>query len=346
MGMGMGMGPPGSSTVAVQATNDDATASKLSCVTKGYIFDDFVHLFVRRSIKRAPIINRGYYARWATMRMLLMQFLESDIANATGPPPKKQILSLGAGFDTTFFQLVVEGRAPHKFVELDFLEVTKKKTMLIASKEVLLSKLGPEKPAIDPGKGEIVSGHYSLLPCDLRSLKDLDDAFTKAGLDAKLPTLIFAECVLIYMNPAASRKVVKWCADKFETAAFVIYEQIHPDDPFGQQMLKNLESRGCPLLGLHDTPTLESKERRFTDLGWQRALALDMDAIYHQQLDPIDRGRIERLEIFDEFEEWNIMQAHYCVAYGVKDDTGVFDNFGFSQKKAENVQRPFIPLIM
>jgi hypothetical protein len=30
-----------------------------SCVTKGYIFDDFVHLFVRRSIKRAPIINRG-----------------------------------------------------------------------------------------------------------------------------------------------------------------------------------------------------------------------------------------------------------------------------------------------
>jgi O-methyltransferase involved in polyketide biosynthesis len=36
-----------------------------------------------------------------------MQFLESDIANATGPPPKKQILSLGAGFDTTFFQLVV-----------------------------------------------------------------------------------------------------------------------------------------------------------------------------------------------------------------------------------------------
>jgi hypothetical protein len=30
-GMGMGMGPPGSSTVAVQATNDDATASKL-CV--------------------------------------------------------------------------------------------------------------------------------------------------------------------------------------------------------------------------------------------------------------------------------------------------------------------------
>uniref|UniRef100_A0A7I4DZ98 Leucine carboxyl methyltransferase 1 homolog n=1 Tax=Physcomitrium patens TaxID=3218 RepID=A0A7I4DZ98_PHYPA len=241
---------------------------------------------------------------------------------------------------------MVEEQSVHKFVEVDFAEVTKKKTMLIATKEVLVSKLGPTKPEIDPGKGEIVSEHYSLLPCDLRDLKTLDDAFTKAQLDAKLPTLILAECVLIYLEPTVSRQVVKWCAEKFETAAFVTYEQIHPDDAFGQQMLRNLESRGCPLLGLHDTPTLESKERRFTDLGWQRALAMDMDAIYHQQLDPIDRGRIERLEIFDEFEEWNIMQAHYCVAYGVKDDTGVFENFGFSDRKGANIEKPAIPPMM
>jgi len=103
-----------------------------------------------------------------------------------------------------------------------YLQVTKKKTMLIATKEVLISKLGPKKPEIDPGKilllfhydllislrcimhylpprlehdheatilgagkGEIVSEHYSLLPCDLRNLKDLDDVFAKAELDAK-----------------------------------------------------------------------------------------------------------------------------------------------------------------
>lgn len=328
-----------SSTTAVQATNDDATASKLSCVTKGYISDDFVHLFVRRSVKRAPIINRGYYARWATMRKLLLQFLESDF------PQKKQILSLGAGFDTTFFQLVGEGRAPYKYVEVDFVEVTKKKTSLVASKEVLLSKLGSEQVEIDPGKGEIVSEHYSLLPCDLRNLKDMDAAFAKAGLDAKLPTLIFAECVLIYLDPAVSRHVVKWCADKFDSAALIIYEQILPDDAFGQQMLRNLESRGCPLLGLHDTPTLESKERRFTDLGWQRALAMDMDAIYHQQLDPVDRSRIERLEIFDEFEEWNIMQAHYCVSYGIKDNIGIFDNFGFSDEKGFVSEEPTLHMM-
>lgn len=42
----------------------------------------------------------------------------------------------------------------------------------------------------------------------------------------RLPTLILAECVLIYLEPTVSRQVVKWCAEKFETAAFVTYEQV------------------------------------------------------------------------------------------------------------------------
>ncbi len=28
---------------------------------------------------------------------------------------------------------------------------------------------------------------------------------------------------------------------------------------------------------------------------------------------------IERLEIWDEFEEWNMIQAHYCIAMAVRD---------------------------
>ena len=86
-----------SNRAAVQATNDDASASKLSvffffllvkislvspyllfvsrenkistdfefgmskrsCVKKGYMKDDYIHLFVRRPLRRSPIINRG-----------------------------------------------------------------------------------------------------------------------------------------------------------------------------------------------------------------------------------------------------------------------------------------------
>jgi tRNA wybutosine-synthesizing protein 4 len=79
--------------------------------------DDYVHLFVKRPVRRSPIINRGYFSRWAAFRKLMSQFLLS------GTSSKKQILSLGAGFDTTYFQLLDEGNGPNLYVELDFKEV-------------------------------------------------------------------------------------------------------------------------------------------------------------------------------------------------------------------------------
>uniref|UniRef100_A0A2P2LLL1 [phosphatase 2A protein]-leucine-carboxy methyltransferase n=1 Tax=Rhizophora mucronata TaxID=61149 RepID=A0A2P2LLL1_RHIMU len=112
-----------SNRAAVQATNDDASASKLSCIQKGYMKDDYIHLFVRRSVRRSPIINRGYFARWAAFRKLLFQFLDCEVCTTEKGHVKKQILSLGAGFDTTYFQLKDEGKAPFLYVELDFKEV-------------------------------------------------------------------------------------------------------------------------------------------------------------------------------------------------------------------------------
>lgn len=66
----------------------------------------------------------------------------------------------------------------------------------------------------------------------------------------RLPTFFLSECVMVYMEPAESRALIRWVADSFTRAVFVTYEQIHPDDAFGRVMMENLAVRAlrapCP----------------------------------------------------------------------------------------------------
>lgn len=112
--------------------------------------------------------------------------------------------------------------------------------------------------------------------------------------------------------------------------AFVLYEQILPDDPFGRTMCDNLRNRGCPLRSIDAHPTLQAQEQRFLSGGWAHAYAVDMISVHvrvcpfrpcgallmcrkGRVLDRDEVKRIERLELFDEFEEWHLIQSHYCI---------------------------------
>lgn len=42
----------------------------------------------------------------------------------------------------------------------------------------------------------------------------------------------------------------------------------------------------------------------------------NMSVVYSKRLDTTERLRIEKLEIFDEFEEWELLSKHYCFCLG------------------------------
>lgn len=41
--------------------------------------------------------------------------------------------------------------------------------------------------------------------------------------------------------------------------------------------------------------------------GMKEVEAFDMNEVYYKKLDAKERARIEKLEIFDEFEEWELL---------------------------------------
>jgi O-methyltransferase involved in polyketide biosynthesis len=161
--------------------------------------------------------------------------------------------------------------------------------------------------------GDFAFADYAFVSGDLRDVATLERKLVAAGLDLSRPTLVLAECVLVYLRPQDSAPVIRWAAERLGPAGvvFVALEHIRPRDPFGTTMVRNLQARGCALLSIDAFPEPADQVRRFREAGFASATCWDMNQIYAHFLAPAEVARIERLELFDEFEEWFLMQAHY-----------------------------------
>ncbi|RMX63685.1 hypothetical protein KXD40_002587 [Peronospora effusa] len=304
---------------AVMETAADASLCKLSASHLGYYNDPFVQFFVKIPSRRMPIINRGYYARVTAVESLVTKFISAGDSEL-----KKQVVILGAGLDTMFFRLKSSNMLGNcEYFELDFPDVTMQKVSAIKRRKPLneLLGLGTTKEfmaAVASEYTELNTPGYHLLPCDLRDLDATRTKLEAAGIDRNVPTLFVSECVLIYMDAKFSTQLVTWAVSYFTDVSFVLYEQILPDDAFGTVMMANIKARGCDLLSIYDFPTVEAQIARFTEHNYEVAQCWDMNKIYYHYLDPCERTKRERLEIFDELEEFHLLQAHYCIVVANK----------------------------
>ena len=127
------------------------------------------------------------------------------------------------------------------------------------------------------------------------------------------------------MKSEDSEKLLHTISGLFPHVALLNYEMINPDDQFGRVMIENLEERGCSLQGIRECPTTKAQEDRLlrvlklhTNEGAEcEAESVGMAAVYNERLNgENERTRIEKLEMFDEFEEWTMLQNHYCLTLG------------------------------
>nr|XP_033790156.1 tRNA wybutosine-synthesizing protein 4 isoform X2 [Geotrypetes seraphini] len=256
---------------AVQGTNDSSIVSKCSMESLGYFKDEFLQYFVAKKSRRAPLINWGYFIRAKAVDHCIRQFiLQTQNHN------KRQIVSLGAGFDSLYFRLKAGGYLDKTVVyEVDFPEVVRRKASVIKGTEELaeLVVITKEVKCLDSGKPVIVN---------------------------------------------RSSAVLRWAAGYFSSAQFVVYEQIHPEDPFGQVMQQHFIHLNSKLYALNEYPDHEGQRQRFLLSGWPECQVINMNEFYFNFISRSDRRRIETLEPFDEFEEWHLKCSHYFILVASK----------------------------
>ncbi|NXD17905.1 LCMT1 methyltransferase, partial [Nothocercus nigrocapillus] len=275
-------------------------------VSVGYWKDPYIQYFVRQAKERkAPEINRG---------KLACGFTEFFFSYAS-----ETFLMLNS-----YSVSQDENLLPKKYFEVDFPMIVARKIHNIKSKPPL------SKPIMESHSGESLlidshsldSSRYSIIGGDLRFSSDLEEKLKKHNLDIQLPTLLIAECVLVYMTPQQSANLLKWASSTFPMAMFINYEQVNMTDRFGQIMIENLQRRQCNLAGVEVCRSLDSQRERLLLNGWETAHAIDMMKVY-SFLPQADVKRIEGLEFLDEKELFEQLMQHYCICWASKDSSNL-----------------------
>lgn len=131
--------------------------------------------------------------------------------------------------------------------------------------------------------------------------------------------------------PSRSDAVISWASKLLPQSLFVLYEQMHPGDPFGRVMQNHFLKLNSTLHGLRRYPDAAAQRRRFLEQasarvttcarlgvvsvyasvalrcgpclqGWEQCVCLDMNHFYLGMVPEEERRRVESLEPFDEYE--------------------------------------------
>lgn len=207
------------------------------------------------------------------------------------------------------------------FVDVDYPQLIHKKYDMIKASDTLIETV-PDLQ-FQPADSTIIakSNHYLAVGCDLRELDKLDLVLRSEFDMANTSILFTAEVSVAYLTLEAANAVFTWTAT-FDDALFCLLEQHIPDGrdhPFAQTMLKHFVKLRTPL---HAVGTMEQMRERFERAGWP-ASGIDVRSLWDlwadpEFLSPEERTALDKVEPFDEWEEFALFGSHYLLLIAEK----------------------------
>ena len=111
-------------------TSNDALLTKVYAEQLGYFKDPYCAPFLQTKRKMLPIINRGTWTRVYSIRQVIKRFIAQH--------PVSNIISLGSGYDSSFFWLKNQQLSKDVcYIEMDFDDVVTKKIKTIKNTPIL-----------------------------------------------------------------------------------------------------------------------------------------------------------------------------------------------------------------
>ncbi|KAK8086153.1 leucine carboxyl methyltransferase 2 [Apiospora phragmitis] len=299
----------------VMSTNSSSIVSKRS-VERIYYPDEphFFRFFVQKFQRRSPLVNRGYHFRLHIIDVSVRNFLKRPSTK------KKVVVNLGAGSDVLPWQCMTrypEACNGAKFIDVDFPDLISKKRRNVQETPELYSVLTGLEYGNDQSDLQLTSDEYVQIGCDLRQLNRIQDAMSKVISIEECEFIFVAEVSITYMETEAADSVIQW-ASSLGYAEFCLLEQILPDGaghPFAQMMVRHFNKLRTPIKSVNKYPTLRTQQERFNRLGWVHVDAQSLWGAWSNDmyLTAEERLKLDKIEPFDEWEEFAIFVSHYCI---------------------------------
>ena len=70
------------------------------------------------------------------------------------------------------------------------------------------------------------------MAADFTDLPTLEAKLVESEVSFSCPTLILAECALVYVDQVKTSKMMSWLSSKFSSCTFVNYEQLNMNDRY------------------------------------------------------------------------------------------------------------------